>query len=265
MAHGFIAFLNEVHAAVRTLAGADDRPVVVFSSAWPFLKEMRQGDAAAVEALLDALLDALRGRSVLMPSFTNGFTDGVCDLDHESGYTGVLGEAFRRRSDSRRTLSAFFSFVAAGEATGEVADLAPAHAWGEGSLYDWMERRDVVFLMFGTDPTHCSYLHRLEWLCRDVVDYRFDKTFSGRVIRGGKTMALTETLYVRKLDPPIVNDFTVLAPHLTEAGMRSQSVNGVSLASYGAQSALAHILPIIRADPLLIVKDGHKLLGKMNA
>src|SRR3989304_2783134 len=140
-------FLKSVRSAIHETIGNDDRPIVVFSSAWPFLKEMRQNDMVAVERLLDVIVDTAGGRSLLMPTFTGGFIDGLCNLDNESSSTGVLSECFRKRPGIRRTLSAFFSFAVSGTAMDEVINLKPAHAWGEGSLYEWMEQSDVCFLM----------------------------------------------------------------------------------------------------------------------
>lgn len=248
-------FLKSVRSAVHEIIGHDDRPIVVFSSAWPFLKEMGQNDMVAVERLLDVIVDAAGDRSLLMPTFTGGFIDGLCNLDNESSSTGVLSECFRKRPSIRRTLSAFFSFAVSGTAIDEVINLKPAHAWGEGSLYEWMEQSDVCFLMLGTHPTHSSYLHRLEWLVRDVINYRFDKVFSGTIIRERFSINIIETLYVRKLSPPVVNDFTVLLPFMNSAGMKTVTINGVSIASYHAKAALAQLLPAIQKDPFLTLRN----------
>lgn len=248
-------FLGAVRALVRDSVGEGSHPVVVYSSAFPFMREMRQSNPAAVETLLDTLLEAVGTRTLLMPAFTGGFREGMVDLDSEPSTTGLLSEAFRHRPGVRRTRSAFFSFSVAGPDADEVLALAPNDAWGEGSVYEWMERRDACFLMFGTHPTHCSYLHRFEWLARDVVNYRFDKPFVGAAMQSGVRSALAETLYARRLDPPVVNDFTVLLPHLYQAGMRHTVLNGVSVAAYRAQAILHRIYPSLRQDPLLVVQN----------
>jgi aminoglycoside 3-N-acetyltransferase len=216
---------------------------------------MHKNDMAAVEDLLDILVDAAGSRSILMPSFTRGFVDGVCNLDIENSSTGVLSECFRKRPGVRRTLSAFFPFTVKGPVIDEVINLKPEYAWGEGSIYEWMEKRDVCFLMFGTHPTHCSYLHRLEWLARDAINYRFDKVFRGQLIREGVVMDFVETLYVRKLDPPVVNDFAVLLPFLVSMGMKLEKPRGLSISSYHAKELLAQVLPVIRRDPFFTVKN----------
>lgn len=247
--------LSEIASAIRGLVPRDQRPVVVYPSSWPFLRQMGQTNREAVESIVDCTLEALGDRMVLMPTFTRGFRDGLCDLDQEASITGVMTECFRKRSGVQRTLSAFFSFAVCGEPHSGILELRAEHAWGPGSCYEWMEKHDVCFLMLGTHPTHCSYLHRLEWLARDVVTYRYDKSFDGQILRGGLCHELRETLFVRRLDPPVVMDFSALEPGLRQAGMRQRMVAGASVAVYDAVPVLQTVLPLLRQNPWSIVKN----------
>lgn len=250
-----MSFLEQLDAALRNLATQDERPVVVSAAMWPVLKAMGRKDPAAVDEVLDLLIGLFARRGLLMPSFTHGFNaEGMCDLDTEPGSTGVLSEALRRRPGVVRTLSAWFSYLALGPCADEVLGLQPEEAWGEGSVYAWMELRDVCFLMLGTHPTHCSYLHRLEWLAQ--VPYRFNKPFNGVLVRHGRQHVVQETLYVRCINPiEAVNDFTLLMPQLREAGMREIRFEGISLAAYEAGTLRNAVLPVLRADSLYVLKN----------
>lgn len=252
-----MSFLEELENTLVSLVPADERPVVIFSAMWPVLREMGRNDSTAVGEVLDLLVRLFRTRSLLMPTFSEGYNHmGVCNLDTEPSSTGVLSEYFRQYPGVTRTLSAWFSYAVLGGCADEVVTLLPEHAWGDHSLYYWMEERDTCFIMLGTHFTHCSYLHRLEWLVRDVLPYRFCKTISGTLIRSGQTMACTETLYVRSREPvEAVNDFTTLLPFLQAAGMRHKKVRGVSLAVYDACAVRDTILPILRRDPLMFLKN----------
>ena len=107
--------------------------------------------------------------------------------------------------------------------------------------------------MLGTDPTHCSYLHRIEWLLRDVISYRYEKKFSGFLHREGKDIQCNETLLVRSLKPEAINDFTSLKNLIELAGMKSATVQGVPIYLYDAQQVLRYILPAMRNNPLIAV------------
>lgn len=252
---GAVSVTGEIESAIRECIPADHKPVVVYASAWPFLRQMRMSGPAALEDLVTCTLGALGERLVLMPTFTRGYTDGVCDLDRQPSITGAMTEAFRMRPGVRRTLSGFFSFAVAGGHDAAVLDGTAEHAWGAGSCYEWMHVRDVHFLMLGTHPTHCSFLHRAEWLVRESIPFRYDKSFTGRLVREGVSREVTETLFVRRLDPPVVMDFTPLEPCLRDAGMIQRSVAGASLATYDAAAALACVVEALRRDPWVIVRN----------
>ena len=259
-----MSFLEHLKDALHKVVTTDDRPVVVSAAMWPLLKTMGRKDPGAVYEVLELLIDLYGQRGLLMPCFSAGFdAQGRCDLDQVPSSTGVLSEAMRGRPGTVRTLSAWFSYLALGPCVQEVAELVPVEAWGAGSLYEWMEDRDVCFLLLGTHPTHCSYLHRLEWLARDVLTYRFNKSISGILVRDGQARQVKETLFVRQLDPvEAVNDFTKLMPYLRAGGMREASVAGVSLSAYEARSLLNSVLPAMRADAGLVLRDAENIFNK---
>jgi len=248
-----MSVLKELGSVLRELLGDDQRPVVVFSSAWPFFHAMGRANPSAVKDILEVVIDSVGERSLLMPSFSAGYKDGVCDLDSAPSLTGVISEVFRRDYAEVRTLSAFFSFAALGPAAKQVSELMPEDAWGDGSIYHWMEQQNARFILLGTDSTHCSYLHRVEWLLRDIIAYRYVKAFEGTLRRSGKEMLCREQLFVRSLEPEARNDFTVLKETLAASGMVSTDVQGVPLAFYDAEQVLSSVLPVMKNDPLLAV------------
>lgn len=247
--------IDDIGQLIAAAVGQDDRPIVVFSAIWPFLRALGTTDPATTDRLINLLIEISGRRTLLMPAYAGGYVNGVCNLDTDPSSTGVLSECFRRRHGTRRTLSAFFSFAVRGPEADHVVNLRPHDAWGDGSLYEWMEQRDACFLMFGTHPTQCSYLHRAEWLARDVIQYRYEKAFRGEVIHEGRRIPLEERLYVRRLEPMVDNDFTVLMAPLQRAGMQVTAAGGASIARYYAQPSLTETLTDLQRDPLMLVKN----------
>ena len=248
-------FLRDLAGLLAELMPRDNRPVVVFSAAWPFFRELRRADRSAVREILDIIVEAAAHRSVLMPTFSRGYVDGSCNLDEEPSTTGVISQEFLVRPGSKRTLSAFFSFAVSGSATSEVENLQPVDAWGDGSLYAWMQERNARFILMGTHPTHSSFLHRLEWLARDRIRYRYRKEFRGRITRNDEVYECTETLFVRDLGSGAINDFTVLTGLLGDAGMKAVNLNGISLAAYDAKPIVETILPRLLDDPFMVISN----------
>ncbi len=258
-----MSFIEELDVALAELLGSGTEPVVVSSAVWPILREMGRKDMGAVEEILHLLLHRTNGRDLLMPSFTSGYIKGICNLDSTPGSTGVLSERFRLFPDAKRSLSAFFSYVILGPSADAVGSLMPEHAWGDNSLYFWMEQNNARFLLLGTHPTHCSYLHRLEWIVQDVLPYRYCKAFSGTLIRDRKAISCSENLYVRSLDPEAIQDFTTLIPALWQAGMQQRSVRNVILSAYNAVPLRDIVVPKLRENPLLVLKNQREFECKL--
>ncbi|NKB48443.1 MAG: hypothetical protein GKS02_03650 [Alphaproteobacteria bacterium] len=250
----YVPTLDDIIEVCAELIGDDRRPVVVYAAMWPLARLLGSRDRTLPDQLCERL-EALVGdhRSLLMPTFVPGYRDGLCDLDTTPSTTGQLSEAFRLRPGVRQTVSAFFPFAVRGPDSDAVITLRPQQAWGAGSLYEWFEQADVRFLMLGTHATHCSYLHRMEFLVG--VPYRFNKSFTGAVRRQGEEFELTEELYVRTLDPLALNDFTVLGDALCAGGMQSRLIDGFPISEMGAVAMRDAFLPILQADPLCVVQN----------
>jgi aminoglycoside N3'-acetyltransferase len=207
------------------------------------LQDLVEGLMARVQEV------AGENRTLLMPTFTKGYVDGFIDLDTEPGTTGVLAERMRTLPGTGRTLSAFFSFAVRGPDRDALCALCPEHAWGDNSVYAWMEERDAVCITVGVEPQVISAIHRVEWNCRDAIDYRFSKRFTGEVRHQGKRQPLEEQLFVRRLDPPVRNDFDAALAPLTRNGLHSIEIDGVALAAVGTRTIVDTLMPIVRAQP----------------
>lgn len=248
-------FYEKLKIDLKKHIGSDNSPIVIFSSLWPFFKACKRYDQTAVDELLDLILEISEKRNVLMPTFTGGFKEGKINLDTEVCTTGILAETFRKRANVKRTNSAFFSYSIIGPDSTYVSELVAKHSWGEGSVYEWMEKSNAKFIMLGTDPTHCSYLHRLEWLARNVVKFRYDKVFKGQMIKNGKSFDIEEILFVRRLDPPVENEFLFLNEIFTRNNFLISSVEGVKISSYFTSDLIKYVLPLIEKDPFCVVKN----------
>lgn len=245
---------DELFNIFKKLLPGDSRPVVAYSGIWTIARAFEGPPRAFPQILLDQLLRVTKhDRTLLMPSYTSGFRDGTIDLDNEPGKTGITNELLRVLSGSRRTASAFFSFVAHGRQVDEVAVLRPVNAWGEGSLFEWIEQNDAHLLMIGLPWEMCSFLHRVEWLGR--VPYRYFKNFEGQMIREGRCEPLKERLFIRSLDPLAENTWPDLDSILEKAGMQRFPVGQSHVAEIGALSLVESLMPIIKKDPFAFIKN----------
>jgi len=248
---------ERLRETLEVLIGSDARPVVTYAALWPFMRAMEEIPVNDIpQTILNLLINVVgSNRSLLMPTFASGYKNGICNLDKEPSTTGLLSELFRKHPQTRRSLSAFFSFNILGPETPGVVSLQPKNAWGDGSMYEWMEKNNVHFLMLGTHPTSCSYLHRMEWLNRDIINYRYDKRFEGILLREGTEYPVQETLYVRSLNPPVINDYTVIYNDLKKGGMSVVMLDGVYIAHMRAEDMKNVYMKLLKKDPFLTVQN----------
>jgi aminoglycoside N3'-acetyltransferase len=257
---------DEIKDGISELLGVSDRPVVLYSAAWPFMRAMSCPKADVAKVVSDSVLSAVAPRTLLAPTFTNGFgPDGLIDLDREPGTSGAISEAIRLHPASARTASAFFSYSIIGADQEVLVGLRPKDAWGSGSVYDWMANNDVSLLMIGVSETTCSFIHIVEWLARELVPYRVVKQVHGRVVLGGKTEELRERLFVRRPELEAQSRFLHLSPLLKEAGLKRLVVGGIPYSCINARAVVSAILPAVRRDPLYLIENSEDVKKRLAA
>ena len=107
----------------------------------------------------------------------------------------------------------------------------------------------------GLHPTHCSYTHYAEWLHRQHIPYRFNKTFSGTLLHEQASLAYSETLYVRQHSPEPINDFTWLLPIYLEAGMQVSRPHGFVLSCMSACAKMSAVITALNENPLALIHN----------
>ena len=245
-----------LEAALRPLIGDSDRAIVVFSAIFPFARALRQSGEDASEVVLDALLEvAGNDRNLLMPTFTNGFRDGLIDLDKEPGNSGSLGNSLLARPLAQRTASAFFSYAVLGPDADYLAALRPRDAWGDDSVYHWMAEIDARCVMLGVPATKCSFSHYAEWRLRDRIPYRYMKEFHGTMLRDGLKQPLSERLFVRSLDPEAMHHLAPLESIVEGCGLLRVSFSGIAISSIKAKALLDGVQNALANDPLMLLRN----------
>ncbi|HIQ89863.1 TPA: AAC(3) family N-acetyltransferase [Candidatus Galligastranaerophilus faecipullorum] len=245
--------MKQFDLAIKKLLRDFNKTIVVYSAIFPFAKLIKEDPKKYCLGLIDIL--KYNTDSLFMPTFTNGFTNGVCNLDKEKSTTGALTEIFRTLKNTKRTFCPFFSFGVYGEAQNEVISLRPKEAWGAGSLYEWFYDNNITILTLGTDITHCSFTHYVEWLMRDKIKYRYNKTFSGNIILNGKSENCRTTLFVRQLNPSPQNDWTWAADNYINAGMKIVEYNGIKLSAISARKKIDTLVELVKKDNNCLISN----------
>jgi aminoglycoside N3'-acetyltransferase len=247
---------QELARVLTRLIPKDGRPILVSSAAWPLARAAMLSPKAVSELAIDLLSDRVgTAGSLIMPTLVGGYKRGYCDLDTEPATTGLIPETFRQQPGVRRTRSVYSSYAIRGARSEEFVLRSPEENWGKNSHLEWIENLNSHLVMLGTHPTHCVYLHRIEWLISDRLPYRYRKVISGQVKHEGTEFHLSETLLVRKLHPRVEQDFTRLLPSLINNGMRIDYACGVPVSVMEALSMREAVLPLMSADPLIAITN----------
>lgn len=209
--------------------------------------------------LLGGLLDIFQGLGVetlVFPTFTFSFCNNEpFDIDKSPTPMGALNEFARKSGRARRSADPLLSVCVIGKDPGLTEDLSQ-YSIGEGSSYDRLHKcgKKVKFLFFGTDMRDCfTYTHYLEAVVR--VPYRYDREFSGVVVRNGIECPTSVWLYSTyancRLNPvPVVHDF------MEQAGMlRKGSIGEGTICCFDEKDGYDAIAGMLAGDPLCLT-DG---------
>lgn len=150
--------------------------------------------------LLSAILDCikeLKVKTICMPTFTFSFCNGN-DYNPQTSASrmGALNEFFRKQDGVLRSMDPLMSVALLGEDTDLVHGIGH-NSCGANSTFDKLRHRDSVkFLFLGPKIGDClTYMHYLEWLYS--LDYRYERTFIGKVINDNVEKVEEYTLFVR--------------------------------------------------------------------
>jgi len=229
-----------------------NRPVVVFSSTASMHSHFREKTGNHLLNLCDYFQDISSSRDVLIPSFPKGAVENFIDLDSRQSANGMLSEAFRERFAHNRTRSAFFPFTVVGPSSESLFRLEPRHAWGAGSVYEWLESNDAVIVTIGLPIYVCSFQHRAEFLEKDKVHYREFITMEGTLNVRSTNFAFRETLFARRAGVNV--DFRPITPFLSEVGQIVEKFDNITISSVSSRRKLNLVREMIRADPGAFVK-----------
>lgn len=236
------------------LTAHDSKGFVVFSSMAPIVAKFASDAEGEIRRLTDLFVELSGAVNVLMPSFPRDKPGALLDLDQEPSTNGILTESFRLRFPKNRTVSRFFPFTVSGPDADTLFTLRPEHAWGNGSLYSWIESNDLDIVTIGLPPYVCSVQHRAEYLNRELLPYRQQLQRAGELLVRGEREMVRETLLVRKKGVEV--DFKPMSPVLQEHKQIISNQSGIVLSSMSAKKKITLVSDQLKKNPLVFVSHG---------
>lgn len=219
--------------------------------------------------LLQRHVEVLEGASadgLFFPTFNYGFPGtGIYDVEADPSEVGVLSEYARQHWAEWRTPMPIFSFVGRGEApsgTGDVAspgtELDP---FDDASLFGHLRRARGTVLMYGAPFRSFTGIHHIEAMAGRPA-YRYDKWFSGRLVRAGEAAAPLRLRYhVRPLGMRLDYDWPRLREDALEGGeLTVLRAPGVTVEALDFSALAGRWADRIQAEPMFLLDDASKAL-----
>jgi len=155
-------------------------PVVVYSDLTAFSLWAGSRDAT-IRAHADAILEATRGRTLVVPVFNYDFcATGFSDPDNDPSQVGLLSEHFRQRAD-HVTRMPLFRFAVVGDVPADFPRFC-VDPFGASSVFRWLIDHRAAVLAYGCGLRYASACHVPE--LDQWVPYRYHKRFTGHYIDG---------------------------------------------------------------------------------
>lgn len=168
-------------------------------------KNNRKFDA---DNFIDTLKMAVGDEGTLMiRTFTWDFCHGVpFDIMKSPSRVGALGNLVMKREDFRRTKHPIYSWMVWGKYADALCDMDNKSAFGEGTVFDFLYKKDAKQIMLGdANYVASTQIHHAEVLAN--VPYRREKIFEGQYIdENGQSSIRDYSMHVRPLNVNASNE-----------------------------------------------------------
>lgn len=132
--------------------------------------------------------------TIIVPTFSYSFSNQeVFDVDNTPSTCGVFSEVLRLDPDAIRSYDPNFSIAAIGKDAQFFVNNLPNHSFGSDSFWDRFLKSNGKFCNFNFD-SGSTFFHYVEKILN--VPYRYDKKFSGKIMKDGKSINETWSHFV---------------------------------------------------------------------
>jgi aminoglycoside 3-N-acetyltransferase len=212
---------------------------------------------------LDLLIGAIekaigRDGTLIIPTFTYSFTKGEAfDLCLTPSAVGMVSERFRMRPAVRRTPDPIFSLACKGPRAEELCAIPIEECFGPNSAFAALHRMNAHIVDLGCSLSRGgTFVHYVETM--HGVDYRYKKSFSGKMIASDGQTAECSVIYnVRDLKRRSGGDLRGLEKRLAQEGRsRTTQIGKSRITAMTANDLFDTAWRMLDEDPLSLIEEG---------
>lgn len=209
--------------------------------------------------LLNAMIEQLakavgQAGTLIMPTFSYSFCKNeIFDIQETKSTVGTLTEFFRQQSGVARTKHPIFSAAIRGAKQEYFLDVGK-DSFDNESIFGKLRQMNGKIVFFGVNLAACTYVHHIEQLYG--INYRYLKTFAGKVHCGDDIYDDFATFFVRYLDRIVELDVSRLEDYLLKNDiMKSSSLGEGKVMVVNAQDLFHMTIELLDKDPYYLLSQ----------
>ena len=237
-------------------------PVFMCTSLMPFKLNGFFKNKKEIEIFLNEILLIIRkyNQDLIMPVFTNGLNNKkYLNLDKTKCWTGYINEIFVRKKNVTRNLSSISSFAFFGKNKFKLSKIKCKNIYGNGSVFQWLEKKNSIFLNLGINCWNNPFVHRVEWVNKKLINYRKIEFSKGTIRLNSKNYNYEEKFWRRIERPVQFPYYEALYPYLKKNGLISKKFRSVPVEIIKAKNFYMTYENILKKNPFFCFKNKVKI------
>ncbi len=205
--------------------------------------------------LTECFLEAVgRAGTLIVPTFNYDFCLGEA-YSHEKtlSQVGLWSNHVLRDARAKRSFHPIYSVAAIGAEADKLTRGVSKSSFGVGSIFHRLYLQNAKLVFFNVSFYYCTFIHYAEQ--KIEVDYRFLKTFTGKVSVSGEERIDSFDFYARYLDREVVLELTRLEKELLADGrMKKSAFRDVPILQVRCGDVFEEAVRRVKSEPYYLLK-----------
>ena len=197
-------------------------------------------------------------KNLVFPTFNYDFLKNrTYSIDNDKSQVGVLSEYFRSQKSIFRTNEPVFNFSSSKKLKFKRIDFL-IDPFDNNSFFNYLYENDDTILHYGSPFSSTTFLHYIERKS-DLLTYRYDKLFEGKIIDKDSVKDVKFLYHVRPLNVYLVYDNNKIQNDLISNGIMFKLVDGrTSIMISSIKDMCDFIIERIKIDPYYLLDSQSK-------